>query len=90
MANDKQKIERAYAVSAKVGELLQAELPGPLDGVVCLMMCLGRVYARQAFDHLNKNSAWRSVQKVKFAFDLGFAEERATGHKGVPTPGAKA
>lgn len=76
---------RLFALSAEVGELVQRNTRDPKDGVMVIMIALGRLAAREGFEDLTAES--REVfthPDVWEAYKAGFDDERARGRKGRP------
>ena len=82
----KDELEKLFATSAGIGAILQQNVNCPTDGVIVLLITLGRLLAREGYSDITAEQAWKSItdEQIKTFFDWGHQEERNRGHNGVP------
>lgn len=82
----KDELEKLFATSADIGAILQQNVNCPTDGVIVLLITLGRLLAREGYSDMTAKQAWEWIinNDTKTFFDWGHQEERDRGHNGVP------
>jgi hypothetical protein len=78
--------EELFAMSAVIGQALQASAPSPHEAMAILVIAMGRLLGREGFADIARDEAFASVlnDDTKELFFWGFDEERRQGHRGVP------
>jgi hypothetical protein len=74
-----------FAMSAVIGQALQASAPSPHEAMAILVIAMGRLLGREGFADVSRDEAFATVlnDDTKGLFLWGFDEERRQGH-GVP------
>ena len=81
-----EELRLLFMLSADIGAPLQKSGVTPAQACLVLLIVAGRIFAREAFASMNRESAWKTFthRDMKAFFQWGFDEERLAGHMGYP------